>query len=206
MPSCSDPVHAPSADALTRGGVRRWRWAVAVASALVLVACSADDGEDVTATEPDQGGSSTSTDGGGVPACADDSWQDVEVGDLAFRLPPDVVDQEVQGIDSLVGQYEGGGLSVAFDYGIYSTSFDELDEYGPTETTVEVDGLEGRLLVADVSSSGGGWDGDHLVALHLPVGRSTQMGDTALAMWIAYDDPGLEAQATCITETVEIGS
>lgn len=53
------------------------------------------------------------------PAAPND-WKTVDAGKLSFEAPPDIVEQEVQGIDSYVRAYASPTMRVSFDYGSYS--------------------------------------------------------------------------------------
>lgn len=51
-----------------------------------------------------------------------DGWKQVDEGGFRFEIPANWEKKEVQGIDSLVGRYEGPNGSLRFDgFGYYST-------------------------------------------------------------------------------------
>ena len=169
---------------------------------LAVGACSSSGTTVATSQDPGPDADDPVTETTDAPgACADESWQTVDVGDFSFRLPAELIDQELQGMESLVGEYVGDGLTVSFDYGSFSSEFDELDDYDPTQSDIDVDGLAGRLLTADVTASVGGWAGDHITALHVQTDEDT---GTSLSLWITYDDPDLATDADCITNTVDL--
>ena len=133
-------------------------------------------------------------------SCAGDGWQAVDAGPFSFALPPDLVDEQPQGVDSLVVHYRSDDLQVVADYGVFTSDFSEFDPFVPVVESVVVDGREARLLTADVT--GGGWDGDFITALHVPLDPPEGWSTMALGMLVQYDDEALAADAACITTTV----
>jgi len=53
-------------------------------------------------------------------ACSNIEWMREDLGDFSLSLPVDMVDQEEQGIDSLVGRYKKDGMELYFDYGMWT--------------------------------------------------------------------------------------
>ena len=196
---------------------------VTVAALLAVVVLVAGCGDDAateagapstTSPPPDDSGSPDGSDDSGSPDGSDDTvppagcdtgdWNLVDMGDFTFRVPADLADQEAQGIDSLVGEFSRPGMTLGFDYGWYSPTFDDLAAAGATATAVTVDGHPGTLVQADLRTLPDR-EGMWFVALHVPdLGESddTAVGATSLALWIDYDDEADLDEATCIIETV----
>lgn len=92
-------------------------------------------------------------------------WQTIRVDNaFAFKAPPDLKPEPVQGIDSFVGKYTSPTLEVTFDYGRYS---DAMNSEGYSSRGVTVDGKSARLVSKD-----------DVVAIHFP----KISGETKLTM------------------------
>jgi hypothetical protein len=70
---------------------------------------------------------------------------EIDAGPFTFSVPPTMTRIPVQGIDSLVGRYADDTLELAFDYGWYSSSLDEIE--GATVESAEIDGRKARIVV-----------------------------------------------------------
>ena len=135
----------------------------------------------------------------GAPDCVGDDWVAVDAGPFGFWTPPDVRDEEVQGIDSLVGRYVGDGLEIMFDYGWYSPGIDELERFGATLTPIDLGDATGTYATADGTAADFG--AEHVT--HLRVDRIPG-ADPSNALWMGvnYDDAELTAAAECIVGSV----
>ena len=81
-------------------------------------------------------------------AQAGDSWRLIDArGNFSFRVPPDMEEVLVMGIDSYVGRYESAACRLDFDHGYYS---DSLRTYGDrpeyAEEEAEVGGRTAKLV------------------------------------------------------------
>ncbi len=71
------------------------------------------------------------------------NWQTIRVDALfSFRAPPDLKEVDVQGIDSLVGEFVGPTLTLSYDYGRFSNSLSE-EEFDGNWTII--DGFRARI-------------------------------------------------------------
>lgn len=63
----------------------------------------------------------------------------VQIGNYLFTFPTKFILEEEQGIDSYVGNLNGSGISISFDYGQYTSPVSDLpeDEYLITEVEIE---------------------------------------------------------------------
>jgi len=134
--------------------------------------------------------------------CVGDDWKMIDAGPLSFFVPADVIDQNAQGIDSLYGQFRGGGIDLAFDYGWFSPGLEEVERLGATVQTVSLGGVEGAFGTADTS----GTDYDRDFITHLAV-ASIPSAEPSTLLWMGagYDDAALTATAECIVATVRFG-
>ena len=75
---------------------------------------------------------------------------------FSLRLPPGWELNELQGIDSYVGEVVGDGVRLTFDYGGYSWSLDPADDpdHSYTVTYEEIGGVEAKVLAPKDSSDG----------------------------------------------------
>ncbi len=142
--------------------------------------------------------STTVTPSDGPPACVGDDWIEFDTGPFTFRTPPDLFDQNPQGIDSLVGRYVGGGLEITFDYGWYSPGIDDLERFGATIDPIDLGDVVGSF--ASVSGTAADFGSEHVT--HLRVDQIPNV-DPSNALWmgINYDDVELTATAECIVST-----
>ena len=106
---------------------------------------------------------STSTNRSGVPGTQIPSgltlveargW-DGQAG-FSLQLPPGWKLNELQGIDSYVGEVVGGGIRLKFDYGRYSWSLNPGDDMAHLHTVTyeTVGGVEAKLIVPTGDSGG----------------------------------------------------
>jgi len=91
-------------------------------------------------------GCSSST--SGPDTTAPDEWTLADSScDFLFLVPAEMQKKDVTGIDSCVGQYQGAGMELSYDYGGYS---DPLNEYGDSdeykEESVVIDGFQAKLI------------------------------------------------------------
>jgi hypothetical protein len=135
--------------------------------------------------------------------CGTESWLTFETAALRFRAPEGVVDQQAQGIDSLVGSYVGEGLRIDFDFGMYSGGVVGVGQVG-TSTSITVDGLAAELMTAEPGQYEG-YDTAHVTALHVPdVESDAGVGSpAALAMYVEHQGGTQAAIAECIVRSVE---
>jgi hypothetical protein len=132
--------------------------------------------------------------------CLLNGWQTIDAGDFSFRLPPGVEDQQVQGIDSLVGQYDGAGMNVSFDYGGFTNDFGDLADTGSTEE-LTVDGYPARIITSDAADTAG-YGSPHLTALYVSVPDGSAPTGRALGLSVAFEDAALVPVAHCIVRSV----
>ena len=81
----------------------------------------------------------------------EDEWVLVEASDwtggVSLRLPPGWQLNELQGLDSYVGEIVGGGAGLGFDFGWYSSSLVEDDDPQHIVTYEEIGGLRAKLVL-----------------------------------------------------------
>ena len=80
-----------------------------------------------------------------------DDWELVEVSDwmggVSLHLPPGWQLNELQGVDSYVGEIIGDGARLEFDFGWYSSSLVEDDDPQYIVTYEEIGGLRAKLVL-----------------------------------------------------------
>jgi hypothetical protein len=75
------------------------------------------------------------------PAITVTNWQRYDFGGLSFRVPPGMINVPVQGIDSLVGQWDSTNISLHLDFGQFARVV-----FPPgTGTPVQVSGHAGQM-------------------------------------------------------------
>ena len=91
-----------------------------------------------------------------VCGCAPDTsteppsdWVRIDAGEFRFHVPPDFEPVAVQGVDSIVGSYQGSSISLGFDYGSYSDPLRDNDQPNYTIRHERIDGRKARIVSYD---------------------------------------------------------
>ncbi len=86
-------------------------------------------------------------------------WQEIETRNFIISLPPGWKFNQLQGIDSYVGEFVGEGMQLIFDYGWYSG---DASQNNPSyQVTIEtIDGLEARLYSSPAIKNAGVYFGN----------------------------------------------
>ncbi len=132
-----------------------------------------------------------------LDACVGDDWQLVDAGPFTFHTPGDLLDQNPQGIDSLVGRFVSAEMEVVFDFGWYSPNLGEMERLGATLGPVLLDDLEGAYATAETEEAGYAT----AFSTQLYVAIPDESGN-ALWMGVNYDDSARTADAECVVRTV----
>jgi hypothetical protein len=79
--------------------------------------------------------------------CPAGSWRTLDEGPFTFQAPCELVNKPVQGIDSNVGLYEGGGMVLTYDHGFYSDDLRDREKApGSTVQQVTISGKSARII------------------------------------------------------------
>ena len=102
-------------------------------------------------------------------AQASPDWRLVEALGFSLRLPAGWELNELQGIDSYVGEVAGGGVRLTFDYGLHAWTLNPADdpEHSYVVTYETIGGHEAKLLLP-VDASKGGFTGVYFAELGGP--------------------------------------
>jgi hypothetical protein len=74
------------------------------------------------------------------------NWVRIDGGRFSFYVPPDVTPEPVQGIDSVVGAYNGNSIWLGTDYGRYSDSLETAEGgSGYIAHQERIDGMKARV-------------------------------------------------------------
>ncbi|MFZ2682109.1 MAG: hypothetical protein WAZ14_03390 [Patescibacteria group bacterium] len=82
------------------------------------------------------------------------SWQIIDTGVFRVSLPPGWKFNALQGYDSQVGEFVGNGVSLRFDYGMYSSSFPGDDNPNYIVTDEIINGYTAKIFVPKVTGDG----------------------------------------------------
>ena len=140
--------------------------------------------------------------------CLNDGWTAVGGERFNMELPPKMVDQDPQGIDSYIGLYIGDGLRVSFDLGWYSNDLTHLnDEVRPVMTN-DVPGLV-RFEAGDPNKLGVYYaDLDPFIGPEGPLpttGSAPPPATDHLNVVVSFDDPNDHLTAECILGSIGLG-
>ena len=135
--------------------------------------------------------------------CPDVDWTIVGGSQFEVSVPSSMSSDDVEGVDSEVGQYSSSAFEVQWDFGEYSN--DLALWQGPfTVESVNHAGIGGRLVVAEPVA--GQFDGRNVTAVHF-----FRVDDTyadqgiwgALTLYVIYPDAANAAIADCIVRSIE---
>lgn len=124
-----------------------------------------------------------------VPTC----WRRLDAGPFSISAPPGWNFRQLPGVDSFVGEFVGDGLTLAFDYGRYST---ELRKAKKPTYDISKKSIAGRTArVVSPRALGGG-----ITGLYVHVG-----GHDALCLWEKDLTGAQEKLVLKIFETIRFG-
>ena len=108
--------------------------------------------------------------------------KDVEFGGtFTFSVPTDVVEVETQGIDSDVAHWEGGGITVRVDSGLFSDSLTSYADH-PNMAYEDIGGRAARFVSFDRD------DGTRFAAAHFhAVTENEQVGRVTITVVVETD-------------------
>lgn len=132
---------------------------------------------------------------GAVPA----EWaRHAQGGKFSFRTPAEIKEEKVQGIDSLVGQWRGAGVSIGSDYGWYSDPMTNRGQPKYIRTDVVVDGKEAYVVTFERPESK---EFPFTVGIHFP--NVTGDKKIRLTIYIQCKDAAAMELARKIVHTVK---
>lgn len=133
------------------------------------------------------------------PAAVPAEWQSVTVANrFGMRLPVDVKEQAVQGVDSLVRSYRGAGLALDCDYGWYSDPLKYADKAKFERKEVAVGGKNAVLVTFEEEKAD---DGFPLRAgIHFP--NVTGDGKVKLTIFVRCRDAEAQKTAKLVLQSV----
>lgn len=133
--------------------------------------------------------------------CPGTEWTRVQASAFSFSVPSGFVDDEVQGIDSEVGQWSSGdGIQVSYDFGWYSYSLAQAA--GAEVEDVDYSGIVGQFAVVRAAETSAETNS---VGVYFP--EVTFVNETwdKLGLIINHDDPNDEIIGRCIARSVTFG-
>ncbi|WP_373522637.1 hypothetical protein [Aquiflexum sp.] len=77
-----------------------------------------------------------------------DNLKNIEIGQYQLQVPMNFIIIEEQGYDSMVGRIEGSGISMSYDYGMYTSPEQNVSEENFTIINEDNDGIQIQILVA----------------------------------------------------------
>lgn len=84
----------------------------------------------------------------------DVDWQFVDANSFTLSLPPGWEFNELQGIDSYVGEFVGDDAKLGFDYGWYSNPLADENDPDHTVTYETIDGYNAKIVIPKVTEDG----------------------------------------------------
>ena len=82
------------------------------------------------------------------------TWQFIDANSFTLSLPPNWKFNELQGIDSYVGEFTGDGAKLGFDYGWYSNPLAEDNDPNHTVTYETIDGHRAKIVIPKTFGNG----------------------------------------------------
>jgi hypothetical protein len=117
-------------------------------------------------------------------------WKEIDFGGkLQFSLPAGLAETKEQGIDSRVGRWEGEGITVRVDYGIFSdplTSYAERPNY--RLAAEKIDNRTARVVSFDLN------DGKDFIAAHFGGFTEEETGERSALTIVVETEPGVGSE------------
>lgn len=133
------------------------------------------------------------------PATAPADWQNVNVADrFQLRLPPDMKEQKVQGIDSLVSRFGSDQITLSSDYVWYSDPLKYDDKKGYQRKAMVIGGKE--ALIVTFQDHREGEPMPFVTGVHFP--SVTGDGKVRLTVYATCRDEKAQQTARRIFETI----
>lgn len=82
------------------------------------------------------------------------NWPQIDANTFTLSLPQGWKFNKLQGIDSYVGEFEGNGMKLSFDYGIYSNPLADENDPEYNVTYENIDGQKGKIVMAKKPGQG----------------------------------------------------
>lgn len=82
------------------------------------------------------------------------SWQFINADSFSLSLPTGWKFNDLQGIDSYVGEFVGDGTKLRFDFGRYSNPLAEDNDPNHVVTYETIDGYKAKIVVPKVTDNG----------------------------------------------------
>lgn len=129
-----------------------------------------------------------------ITNCPGMEWVEVDAGTFGFSVPADFVENEVQGIDSQIGEWSGGNnIVVSYDYGWYSGSRSTTP--GAENDTVDFTGIVGERTVVREG-------GTKLVSVLFPEVVREDDQWNRLGLTVTFADVNDEIIGRCIVRSI----
>ena len=171
-------------------------WSLFFLIMAILVGCKYSDNEANNLTKPGELDQKVLSNLGDFTNPPPDGWQQFsQTGDFCFHLPANYQEETVQGIDSLVRQFNGEEGFVGLDYGIFSAG------QNITRTSGTVDGRNVSVTLIEVEETSGTFGAENLYTIYMQVDGQLYLDMT----YYALVDDHLN-MAKQIFGTVRIGS
>jgi hypothetical protein len=125
-------------------------------------------------------------------------WVPVDAnGKFTFFIPPDMEEQEIQGIDSFVGEYRSNRMRLRFDYGLYSDPLNYSGESDYQELVTTIGGERAKVVAFVGGPSAPGFE--YVAAVHFP-----DLGDgrARLTLWVESASPEEQEEAKKVFHTI----
>ena len=133
-----------------------------------------------------------------------EAWQNINAdGYFTFKIPPDMKEIPVQGIDSYVGEYQGPTTQLQFDYGLYSGFLKEYSRKPDyKKTSLNVHGRKAKLITFYNEETT--LEFPYVIAIHFPdLGIQSEEGKTTLVVWVNCKTPEDYSVAERILKSIQ---
>jgi len=136
--------------------------------------------------------------------CSGIEWREEDLNVFSLLLPADMIEEEVQGTDSFVGQYNRAGMTLGFDYGWYSNPLnDHCDQPEYQESQIELSGKPARIISFRNEDQDFTPGYSYVAGLYVPNVFESESGAVdKLQADVQYNNAEEKAIARCILESV----
>lgn len=77
-----------------------------------------------------------------------DNLKDIKIGEYKLQVPENFILTEQQGYDSMVGIIEGSGITLSYDYGMYTSPEQNVPEEDYIIINEDNEGIQKQILIA----------------------------------------------------------
>ena len=125
----------------------------------------------------------------------DDTWVKVSICEITFLLPPDMRKLDTESIDSCIAAFSNGNMSLALDFGFYSSEANKMKTHlDYKKQSITIGGKPGTLEMFIDESAWGRGSGKKYVAHAHVITKPGSLTDMQTSLMLTVRGKSAEAQ------------